>query len=489
VVIAFDQAHMGDYFAVVTELRNAGHRGRGLSGLSGMRPQMKYADRRMAPAAIMLGGDEIAAGTVTIKDLDLGRQLASGVADNAAWKAERPGQQTIPRGDLVAAVRKIIAGWRPMRLERSIPTSALDAIRAPFLAAGAVPTDAPVLQPLGLLLDLAGEAMRSRLFVVSGDGGEEACLRPDFTVAIARQHLAAGPLRAAISMKARRSASPRAAATGPRSSCRSASRPSRPATPVAADAEIAALAWAARRPAGARTCPDAGRRRPVRAFVDSLGLTPPLAARLKRAFTRPRQLKAELEGGVEADRRTEPDRRAAGRPARGRGLGGAAGAVVPGGHRAGRRPPSRRDRPSPGRARRGRQAGPVVRPGRRGPGLPGGQRPSGRGPGRHRRPGRPQARGAGRGPGRLAPALGRHGRARRARGPHDPGRLFGRAFGYYDGFLFEVRSAALGDERPVAAGGRYDGLPARLGRAKTRPARWAAWSARREPMREAANER
>jgi ATP phosphoribosyltransferase regulatory subunit len=40
---------------------------------------------------------------------------------------------------------------------------------------------------------------------------------------------------------------------------------------------------------------------------------------------------------------------------------------------------------------------------------------------------------------------------------------FGRAFGYYDGFLFEVRSAALDEERPVAAGGRYDGLPGKLG--------------------------
>ena len=40
---------------------------------------------------------------------------------------------------------------------------------------------------------------------------------------------------------------------------------------------------------------------------------------------------------------------------------------------------------------------------------------------------------------------------------------FGRAFGYYDGVLFEVRSAALGDEQPVAAGGRYDGLAAKLG--------------------------
>jgi histidyl-tRNA synthetase len=110
VVIAFDQAHMADYFALAAELRAGGVPAEVYLGTSGMRPQMKYADRRMAPAAVMLGGDEIAAGTVTIKNLDLGRELAAGVADNAAWKAERPGQQTIPRGDLVAAVRKIIGG-------------------------------------------------------------------------------------------------------------------------------------------------------------------------------------------------------------------------------------------------------------------------------------------------------------------------------------------------------------------------------------------
>ncbi|MEI9964485.1 MAG: ATP phosphoribosyltransferase regulatory subunit [Caulobacteraceae bacterium] len=40
---------------------------------------------------------------------------------------------------------------------------------------------------------------------------------------------------------------------------------------------------------------------------------------------------------------------------------------------------------------------------------------------------------------------------------------FGRVFGYYDGVVFEVRSTALGAEFPVAAGGRYDGLLARLG--------------------------
>jgi histidyl-tRNA synthetase len=108
VIIAFDQARMADYFAVAGELRNAGIAAEVYLGTSGMRPQMKYADRRLAPAAVIIGEDEFAAGTATVKDLDLGRDLSKGVTDNAAWKAERPGQQTVARADLVATVRKIV---------------------------------------------------------------------------------------------------------------------------------------------------------------------------------------------------------------------------------------------------------------------------------------------------------------------------------------------------------------------------------------------
>ena len=112
VVIAFDAAAMPDYFAAVGELRAAGIAAEVYLGASGMRPQMKYADRRLSPAAVILGGDEIAAGQVTIKDLDLGRALAAGVTDNAEWREARPGQMTLPRGALVAAIRNIISGGR-----------------------------------------------------------------------------------------------------------------------------------------------------------------------------------------------------------------------------------------------------------------------------------------------------------------------------------------------------------------------------------------
>ncbi|MBA4793512.1 MAG: histidine--tRNA ligase [Phenylobacterium sp.] len=110
VVIAFSQDDMAHYFAVAGELRAAGIAAEVYLGSSGMKAQMKYADRRLAPAAVILGGDEIAAGVVTIKDLDLGRELAAGVTDNAQWREERPGQVTVPRAELVATISRIVRG-------------------------------------------------------------------------------------------------------------------------------------------------------------------------------------------------------------------------------------------------------------------------------------------------------------------------------------------------------------------------------------------
>ncbi|MFN9925730.1 MAG: histidine--tRNA ligase [Phenylobacterium sp.] len=108
VVIAFSQDRMADYFTLAREIRAAGIAAEVYLGGSGMKAQMKYADRRLSPAAVIIGDDELAAGAVTVKDLDLGRGLAAQVSDHAAWRAERPGQQTIPRADLVPALKRIL---------------------------------------------------------------------------------------------------------------------------------------------------------------------------------------------------------------------------------------------------------------------------------------------------------------------------------------------------------------------------------------------
>ncbi len=108
VVIVFSEDDMAHYLTAVAELRAAGIAAELYLGRAGMKAQMKYADRRGAPAVVILGGDEIAAGEVTIKDLDAGRAAAAAIADNDAWKAERPGQMKVPRDSLVAAIKSII---------------------------------------------------------------------------------------------------------------------------------------------------------------------------------------------------------------------------------------------------------------------------------------------------------------------------------------------------------------------------------------------
>ncbi len=112
VIIAFDADGMADYFAMAAELRAAGVAAEVYLGQSGMKAQMRYADRRFSPAAVIVGGDERAAGQVTVKDLDLGRALAAGVSDNQSWRGERPGQVTVRRDELVATVQRILEAAR-----------------------------------------------------------------------------------------------------------------------------------------------------------------------------------------------------------------------------------------------------------------------------------------------------------------------------------------------------------------------------------------
>ena len=107
-VLVLDKDKVGDYFAMADELRRAGVRAEAYLGASGMRAQMKYADRRGSPAVVIVGENERAKGIVTIKDLAAGAEAAKGMTDNEAWRSERPGQFECPRADLVERIRRIV---------------------------------------------------------------------------------------------------------------------------------------------------------------------------------------------------------------------------------------------------------------------------------------------------------------------------------------------------------------------------------------------
>ena len=109
VVLVMDKAEMPRYQRMAQALRGAGIRAEMYLGTSGMKAQMKYADRRAAPCVVIQGSDERAKGELQIKDLIEGAKAAEAIKDNAEWKAARPAQVSVPEGRLVEAVADILA--------------------------------------------------------------------------------------------------------------------------------------------------------------------------------------------------------------------------------------------------------------------------------------------------------------------------------------------------------------------------------------------
>lgn len=356
-----------------------------------------------------------------------------------------------------------------MRLEAPVPGDILAAIQAPFLETPAYQFDAPVLQPLGLLLDLAGETLRERLFVVQGDG-PEACLRTDFTLPALHAHIASGR------PEGRYFYSGHAFRVAPRGSQRAEEFPQigveayEPGDKALADAEVAALAWRSALAGGREDLTllmgDVGL---FGDFVDAMRLAPPLAARLKRAFSTPRRLWAELEN---AQAGVAAGDGGGGRLAKllaGLSEEAATGVLEEIWAMAGIEPVG------------GRSAAEIVHRLAERASLAAAPRLSAAQAALAHRflaiagdPSRALGEVATLVPG-ASPQLEASLEAwdRRIGALVDAGvpavghirfsAAFGRAFGYYDGILFEVRSAALGEDRPVAAGGRYDSLPGKLG--------------------------
>ena len=354
--------------------------------------------------------------------------------------------------------------------EPALSAEQLAAIRAPFTAFGGVRVDAPVLQPLSLRLDLAGEGLRARLFVVQSESADEQALRPDFTIPVVQSHIASGAGTGRYVYEGKAFLAPE---RGDRQASEflqiGAELFGAGTDPYADDARIAALAWTAAA-AGGRSdlsllLGDPGL---FRGFLQALDVAPTAALRLERALSSPRALAlalgrepaaddsrharlADLLSGLSETEATdlleEVWRMSGIQPVGGR----SAAEIV---HRlTARAEAARAPGLTPSEVSRIESfltiAGPPQTALDEIAGLAG---PSGSA---------------------VTPLL--DGWRRRLAALADAGvpvgavtlaTAFVRPFGYYDGMLFEVRSAALGAEQPVAAGGRYDALPARFGGAR-----------------------
>ena len=109
VVLVLDREHVGASMAQAKRLRDAGIPAEVYLGGSGMKAQMKYADRRRSPCVVIQGSDERDKGEVTLKDLVEGAKAAKAIADRAEWTEARPAQVTVAEDRLVDEVRAILA--------------------------------------------------------------------------------------------------------------------------------------------------------------------------------------------------------------------------------------------------------------------------------------------------------------------------------------------------------------------------------------------
>ena len=91
----FDAAHLADYLRIASALRRAGIAVEFFPEPKKLGQQLKLASKRGIPAALVIGGDEFAAGTAQLKN------MAAETATTVAWHGDEQA--------LVAAVRALLA--------------------------------------------------------------------------------------------------------------------------------------------------------------------------------------------------------------------------------------------------------------------------------------------------------------------------------------------------------------------------------------------
>jgi histidyl-tRNA synthetase len=111
VIVTVFGGEIADYQEMVTTLRSANIRAELYLGnpKHSLGQQMKYADKRNAPCAIVQGSDERANGKIQIKDLILGAGLTD-IKDREEYlKKQSEAQYEVDRSKLVDAVRAVLA--------------------------------------------------------------------------------------------------------------------------------------------------------------------------------------------------------------------------------------------------------------------------------------------------------------------------------------------------------------------------------------------
>ena len=108
VVTVMDKARLSEYQRMVSELRQAGVAAELYLGNKALGHQLKYADRRRSPLAVIAGSNEFDVDEVVIKNLAYGKQVSLEITDRDEWLTAQDVQQSVPRDHLVASIRQLL---------------------------------------------------------------------------------------------------------------------------------------------------------------------------------------------------------------------------------------------------------------------------------------------------------------------------------------------------------------------------------------------
>jgi len=110
-VARIDRDLEAECLAMTWELRRAGIPAELYLGTEkGVGKQIRYADLTGIPIVLLYGSTEKERGIVTLKDMEVGRELAKQVDARREWLTQRPGQRAVPRAELVATVSEMLGG-------------------------------------------------------------------------------------------------------------------------------------------------------------------------------------------------------------------------------------------------------------------------------------------------------------------------------------------------------------------------------------------
>jgi histidyl-tRNA synthetase len=104
-ICVFDEKYMDFYVKILNMLRSANISAEIYSGSSNIKSQFKYADKRGCDFVILCGDDEVSKNVVTIKNLNVGKQMSANIKDRSEWKQSTEAQKTVAFDQLLNEIK------------------------------------------------------------------------------------------------------------------------------------------------------------------------------------------------------------------------------------------------------------------------------------------------------------------------------------------------------------------------------------------------